>query len=49
MYNSDKLDQKHNLNGNRGFEVGSKGEMVKTLNPKADINIYTLWQKGKSF
>ena len=37
MYNSDKLDQKHNLNGNRGCEVGAKGETVKTLNPKADI------------
>ena len=37
MYNGDKLDQKHNLKGNRGCEVGAKGETVKTLNPKADI------------
>ena len=47
MYNSDKLDQEHNLNGNRGCEVGSKGETVKTLKPKDDI-IFVLCGKRAS-
>ena len=48
MYNDDKLDQKHNLNGNRGCEVGAKGETVKTLNPKADIIFLVLCGKRTS-
>ena len=49
MYNSDKLDPKHNLNGNRDCDVGSKGETVKTLKPKADIIFILYGERASAF